>query len=154
MFSRLRIKSGRNLILSRTQKKIVFIETTKPHKLLTCITRWEHIFFCCVNHVCVFSMFWKFMGESFSGYTAKNVKTLNCSWWGIVRTPAPGFWSVSQSAHGLVWLWIIESHWHQDINQWNSAAITNATGKLLPFTVFDFLWNMKTLKWWWNFIAM
>lgn len=80
-------------------------------------TRWEHISFCCVNHACMFLMFWKFMGESFLDTQQKNVKTLNCSRWGIVRTPAPGFWSVSESAHGLVWLWITESHWHQDFNQ-------------------------------------
>lgn len=75
-------------------------------------TRWEHISFCCVNHACMFSMFWKFMGESFFEYTAKKCQNSL-----IVRTPAPGFWSVSESAHGLVWLWITESHWHQDFNQ-------------------------------------
>lgn len=76
-------------------------------------TRWEHISFCCVNHAC-FENSWE---KVFLNTQQKNVKTLNCSRWGIVRTPAPGFWSVSESAHGLVWLWITESHWHQDFNQ-------------------------------------
>lgn len=39
-------------------------------------TRWEHISFCCVNHACMFSMFWKFMGESFFEYTAKKCQNI------------------------------------------------------------------------------
>lgn len=104
---------------TNTEEKLFWLKPQNHIDYLLALqhcTRWEHISFC-VNHACMFLMFWKFMGESFLDTQQKNVKTLNCSRWGIVRTPAPGFWSVSESAHGLVWLWITESHWHQDFNQ-------------------------------------
>lgn len=105
---------------TNTEEKLFWLKPQNHIDYLLALqhcTRWEHISFCCVNHACMFLMFWKFMGESFLDTQQKNVKTLNCSRWGIVRTPAPGFWSVSESAHGLVWLSITESHWHQDFNQ-------------------------------------